>query len=87
MSQSSWFFLPLAIEEEAHVTLARRLRSEAPGTVLVMSEMDRVADPQALLRLIKQAVMPGTLVFVASSCAGRSRIRIAGRRFPQLRTA
>lgn len=78
MSQSSWVFLPLTIEEEAHATLARRLRSDAPGTVLVMSEMDRVADPQALLRLIKQAVMPGTLVFVASSCADGLEYELLG---------
>lgn len=74
----AWSFVPLRLEHAPHGTLVQQLDENPPAAILVMAEMDRVADPVALLRIIKERTAPGTLVFVGSSCADGLEYEILG---------
>jgi hypothetical protein len=78
----AWSFVPLRCESEPHGSLVGQLAENPPAAVLVMAEMDRVADPAALLRTIKERTAPGTLVFVASSCADGLEYELLGGQSP-----
>jgi len=73
-------FLPLQIhpKTESYSDLKQALREQAPSAVLVLAEMDRVADPAQLLRSIRENVAKETLVFIATSCADGLEYEILG---------
>lgn len=75
-----WSFLPLEAETgpDNFARLKQVLRTRAPKAVLVLAELDRVADPRLLLRSIRENVAAGTLVFAASSCADGLEYEILG---------
>lgn len=76
----TWSFLPLTVEagESDYDDLATELKRNPPYVVLILSEMDRVADPARLLQTIKGNAPKGTLVFIASSCADGLEYEILG---------
>ncbi|NRB19362.1 MAG: hypothetical protein HRU33_17775 [Rhodobacteraceae bacterium] len=73
-------FLPLQVQSEAesYCDLQQALQAQDPRAVLVLAEMDRVADPALLLRSIQENVARGTLVFIATSCADGLEYEILG---------
>ena len=76
-----WEFLPLTpgdTEDEPFADLRDRLQAEAPAAVLLNGEMDRIADPAALLGMIRANLPSGSLVFVATSCADGLEYEILG---------
>ncbi|WP_170756220.1 hypothetical protein [Ruegeria lacuscaerulensis] len=74
----SWDFLPLSLENAGFDNIGERLRNIAPRAVLMPTELDRVADPEALVRTIKHSVPAGTVIFIASSCADGLEYEILG---------
>ncbi|WP_171212886.1 hypothetical protein [Ruegeria sp. HKCCA5426] len=74
----SWDFLPLSPENADFEDIGERLRNIAPRAVLMPTELDRVADPETLIRTIKQSVPAGTMIFIASSCADGLEYEILG---------
>lgn len=78
-SQRSWSFLPLVPgAEDCFADLRDRLQAELPDALLLYSEMDRLSDPAALLRMIRANLPRGALVFVATSCADGLEYEILG---------
>ncbi len=76
-----WTHLPLdpgTPGDPPFADLARALDSERPEAVLVQSELDRCADPQALLAVLRAGLPPGGLVFLSSSCADGLEYEILG---------
>lgn len=74
-----WSFLPLAADgETGFADLRDRLQAETPDAVLLYGEMDRVADPAALLRVVRANLPRGSLVFIATSCADGLEYEILG---------
>ena len=73
-----WAFLPLTPDTGDFAALGAAVAKAAPKAVLLPAELDRVADPAALLRAIKSAVAPGTVIFAASSCADGLEYEILG---------
>lgn len=73
-----WQFLPLDPDSEPLADLARTLRQSPPDAVLLNAELDRSADPRALLQTIRDHAPEGTLVFVATSCADGLEYEILG---------
>lgn len=82
----TWSFLPLMIEageqDYDYADLAGELKNNPPNVVLILSEMDRVADPALLLRSIRDNAPKGTLIFIASSCADGLEYEILGANSP-----
>lgn len=74
----SWSFLPLTPDSNSFTALGAEVTRIAPKAVLLPAELDRIADPAALLRTLKDAVAPGTVFFVASSCADGLEYEILG---------
>ncbi|MDA7967122.1 hypothetical protein [Ruegeria sp.] len=74
----SWDFLSLTPENTEFDELCARLAHLSPKAILMPAELDRVADPEALMRAIKQSVASGTVIFVASSCADGLEYEILG---------
>lgn len=78
-SHRDWSFLPLRAGEDGDFAdLRDRLQNEPPDAVLLYGEMDRVADPAALLRVVRANLPRGTLVFIATSCADGLEYEILG---------
>ena len=75
-----WTFLPLDAIAAAgsFADLRDQLQAKPPEAVLLNTEMDRVADPAGLLRIIRANAPRGTLVFVATSCADGLEYEILG---------
>lgn len=73
-----WEFLPLTPETIDFDHIRQQLVRIAPKAVLIPAELDRVADPEALMKTIKQSVAPGTIIFIASSCADGLEYEILG---------
>lgn len=73
-----WKFLPLEPENAVFDDMRERLQQMAPRAVLMPTELDRVSNPEALLSAIKHAVAPGTVIFIASSCADGLEYEILG---------
>lgn len=75
----SWDFLQLSTQDETPFSdLRDRLQSDAPDAVLVHGEMDRLSDPQGLLKILRSNLPSGSLVFVATSCADGLEYEILG---------
>lgn len=78
-SDRDWTFLKLAPQSGSpYEDLIETLREQSPDAVMLYGEMDRVVDPAALLKQIRDAVLPGTLVFVNTSCADGLEYEILG---------
>ncbi|MGI3170743.1 hypothetical protein ACRARG_16455 [Pseudooceanicola sp. C21-150M6] len=78
-----WQHLPLAAETgEGFDDLAEAVDTFRPDAILIQAEMDRVASPDRLLDRIRQAARPGTLVFIASSCADGLEYELLGSASP-----
>ncbi|MQQ09588.1 hypothetical protein GFB49_14055 [Epibacterium sp. SM1979] len=73
-----WSFLALTPDSDDFIALQAEIAVAAPKAVLLPTELDRVADPAALLRAVKAAVSPGTVIFAASSCADGLEYEILG---------
>lgn len=73
-----WDFLPLHPENNEFDDMRAYLARTAPSAVLMPAELDRVADPEALMQAIKQSVAPGTVIFIASSCADGLEYEVLG---------
>lgn len=74
----SWDFLELTPENDDFSALEAAVAKAAPKAILMPAELDRVADPAALLSALKAAATPGTVIFVASSCADGLEYEILG---------
>ena len=78
-SDRDWRFLKLEPQHgRPFEDLSETLREESPDAVMIYGEMDRVVDPAALLKTIRDNVLPGTLVFVNTSCADGLEYEILG---------
>lgn len=78
-----WTFMPLAAEDgDGFNDLGQALSQVSPSAVLVLSEMDRAADPARLLTTIRDNVPKGTFVFIGSSCADGLEYEILGESSP-----
>jgi hypothetical protein len=78
-----WTFLPLDPSDgKPFEDLGTVLREKSPDAVLLYGEMDRIAEPAALLKMIRENVLPGTLVFVNASCADGLEYEILGPESP-----
>ena len=64
-----WELLALVPEDGNFSDLRRTIAKAAPKAILMPAELDRVADPAALLKAVKETAAPGTVIFAASSCA------------------
>ncbi|TMV92395.1 class I SAM-dependent methyltransferase [Thioclava sp. BHET1] len=75
-----WTFLPLDARAAAGAfdDLRDAIQHETPDVILLNTEMDRIADPAAMLRVIRANSRPGTLVFVATSCADGLEYELLG---------
>ena len=73
-----WEFVPLVPECGNFDDLRKHLTRIAPRAVMMPAELDRVADPEALMRAIKCAVDSETVIFIASSCADGLEYEILG---------
>lgn len=80
LSRRHWSFLPLTEQSGAadYPDLSRQLQEISPQAVMILSEMDRVADPAQLLRCIRDNAPAGTLVFITTSCADGLEYEILG---------
>lgn len=74
----TWNSLPLSPETENFDQMRAKLTRIAPKAVLIPAELDRVADPETFMQAIKQSVAPGTVIFIASSCADGLEYEILG---------
>ncbi len=74
----SWDFLPFTPENAEFDDIGERLRNIAPRAVLMPTELDRVAEPESLMRTIRQSVPAETVIFIASSCADGLEYEILG---------
>lgn len=74
----TWEFLALAPESRDFAALRAAIAKAAPKAILMPAELDRAADPEALLCALKEAAAPGTVIFAASSCADGLEYEILG---------
>jgi len=74
----SWDFLHLEPDTDDFSGLRAALARSTPKAILMPAELDRVADPEALLRTLKDHAAPGTIIFAASSCADGLEYEILG---------
>ena len=73
-----WEFLPLTPDTTCFAHLKDRIVEAKPTAILMPAELDRVADPSAMLVALKEAAASGTIIFVASSCADGLEYEILG---------
>lgn len=75
-----WYFSTVRASEEhdALGQLTNELREFRPDTVTIFSELDRFADPGALLQVIKENTESGTYVFIAAACADGLEYELLG---------
>jgi hypothetical protein len=73
-----WSFLPLEVSDNTFDDLCNIIKDTTPKAILIPAEMDRIADPALMLKVIKEAATPGTFVFIASSCADGLEYEILG---------
>lgn len=74
----NWDFMPLSPNSTDFAALKAGVSKAKPTAILMPAELDRVADPAALLGALKEAAEPGTVIFVASSCADGLEYEILG---------
>ena len=77
-----WTFVELAPDTGDFAHLRHSIAAAQPKAVLMPAELDRVADPAALLQTLKDSCAPGTLIFAASSCADGLEYEILGAESP-----
>lgn len=78
----AWEFLLLEPESDDFAGLRTAIVRTAPNAILMPAELDRVADPEALLLALKEAASPDTVIFVASSCSDGLEYEILGAESP-----
>ncbi|WP_412074388.1 hypothetical protein [Tritonibacter mobilis] len=78
----TWEFLQLEPDSDDFSDLQAAVAQAAPKAILMPAELDRVADPEALLLALKEATAPGTVIFAASSCADGLEYEILGAESP-----
>ncbi|MCB1396687.1 MAG: hypothetical protein H6898_12595 [Rhodobacter sp.] len=78
-STRDWTFLPLSDSGSANFgDLRDHLQASSPDAVLLYGEMDRIAEPAQLLRVVRANLPRGSLVFIATSCADGLEYEILG---------
>lgn len=80
----AWAFVPLAATSDADslAALTATLKAKAPEAVLVLVDLDRAEDPSKILATIKANTAPGTLAFIATSCADGLEYALLGASSP-----
>jgi hypothetical protein len=78
----AWDFLHLEPDSPDFAGLRAAIAQAAPRAILMPAELDRAADPAALLAALKDAAAPGTVIFAASSCADGLEYEILGAESP-----
>ncbi|MDE4134773.1 hypothetical protein PXK00_16770 [Phaeobacter sp. QD34_3] len=74
----AWEFLLLEPDSNDFAGLRAAITRAAPTAILMPAELDRVANPEALLVALKEVLPSGTVIFVASSCADGLEYEILG---------